>query len=160
MKTLSGWYQGYQNTHRNPVNQTLNWICIPQTVFAIWLGLKCVPVGNNLVNLATVAAIGTLLVYLKLSRPLALGMLIILCGLYFGVLAVEAVAGDYAPWLALAIFAEAWISQLIGRDVAGERPTFADDLRFLLIGPLWLLADIFRWLNWPLQAGGAKSAAV
>jgi uncharacterized membrane protein YGL010W len=157
MKTLSGWYQDYRQSHLNPVNRTLNWICIPQTVFAIWLGLKCVPVGNSAVNLATFAAIGTLLVYFWLSRPLAVGMLVILCGLYFGVLAVESVAGPYAPWLAFAIFAEAWISQLIGRDVAGAQPSLLDDLRFLLIGPLWLLADVYGWFNWPLQS---KSAAV
>lgn len=158
MKSFNGWFQDYQQSHLNPVNRTLNWICLPQTAFAIWLGLKCIPVGSEMFNIATVAAISTWLFYLRLSRPLALGMVVVLCALYAGVLAVEAVSGRYAPWLALAIFAEAWISQLIGRDVEGARPTLVEDLRFLLVGPLWLLADVYRAFDWPLGSTGDKSA--
>ncbi|MEK6805849.1 MAG: Mpo1-like protein [Pseudomonadota bacterium] len=158
MKSFNNWLQDYEQRHRNPVNRTLNWICLPQTAFAIWLGLKCIPLGNDLFNVATVAALGTWLLYFRLSRPLAFGMVMVLCALYAGVIAVEALAGRYAPWLALAIFAEAWISQLIGRDVEGARPTLVEDLRFLLIGPLWLLADVYRGLGWPVQSAGDKSA--
>lgn len=158
MKSFNGWLEDYEQSHRNPINRTLNWICLPQTAFAIWLGLKCVPLGSAMFNAATVAAIGTWLFYLKLSRPLALGMMVVLPALYAGVLLVESVSGRYAPWLALAIFAEAWISQLIGRDVEGARPTLVEDLRFLLVGPLWLLADVYRGLGWSVQSAGDKSA--
>ena len=156
MNDVSDWLQAYQRSHLNPVNRVVNWICVPQSVFAIWLGLKCIPIGNDALNVATVAAVGAWLYYLKLSRPLALGMLAVLAVLYTGVLAVEDISGAYAPWLALAIFAEAWTSQLIGRHVEGERSPLLKDLWFLLIGPLWLLADVYRWLNWPLLSAGNK----
>ncbi len=159
MQSLNGWLQDYERSHRHPVNRTLNWICLPQTAFAIWLGLKCVPLGNEIINVATLAGLGAWLLYLRLSPPLALGMIVVLPALYAGVVAVETISGRYAPWLALAIFVEAWISQLIGRDVEGTRPTLIEDLRFLLVGPLWLLADVYRGLDWPVQRARGKSAA-
>ncbi len=79
--------------------------------------------------------------------------------MYAGVIVVEGIAGKYTPWLAAAIFVEAWVGQFIGHHVEGARPSFYKDLQFLMIGPLWLLADVYRRLDWPLQSGGDKPAA-
>jgi len=32
--------------------------------------------------------------------------------------------------------------------VEGKKPSFLEDLQFLLIGPLWLLHFVYRHLNW------------
>lgn len=156
MKNIQAWLNDYQQSHMNPVNKTLHWICVPQIVFAILLGFKSIPVGNDWINVTTIAALGGWLYYLTLSRPLALGMIPVFVVMYAGVIVVEGIAGKYTPWLAAAIFVEAWVGQFIGHHVEGARPSFYKDLQFLMIGPLWLLADVYRRLDWPLQS---KSAA-
>ena len=49
--------------------------------------------------------------------------------------------------LSLAIFVLAWIGQFIGHKIEGKKPSFLDDLRFLLIGPLFVLSFLYRRLN-------------
>ena len=49
--------------------------------------------------------------------------------------------------LSIAIFVLAWIGQFIGHKIEGKKPSFFDDLRFLLIGPLFVLSFLYRRLN-------------
>jgi uncharacterized membrane protein YGL010W len=49
--------------------------------------------------------------------------------------------------LSIAIFVVAWIGQFIGHKIEGKKPSFFDDLRFLLIGPLFVLGFLYRRLN-------------
>ena len=46
--------------------------------------------------------------------------------------------------LSLAIFITAWIGQFIGHKIEGKKPSFFEDLQFLLIGPAWLLSFIYK----------------
>ena len=48
---------------------------------------------------------------------------------------------------ALVIFVLAWIGQFIGHKIEGKKPSFLEDLHFLLIGPLWLLVFVYRRLG-------------
>jgi uncharacterized membrane protein YGL010W len=43
-----------------------------------------------------------------------------------------------------AVFVLAWIGQFIGHHIEGKKPSFFDDLRFLLIGPLFVLSFFYR----------------
>ena len=38
----------------------------------------------------------------------------------------------------------AWIGQFIGHKIEGKKPSFFEDLQFLLIGPAWLLSFIYK----------------
>jgi uncharacterized membrane protein YGL010W len=49
--------------------------------------------------------------------------------------------------LSILIFVLAWIGQFIGHKIEGKKPSFFDDLRFLLIGPLFVLGVLYRRLN-------------
>ncbi len=49
--------------------------------------------------------------------------------------------------LSLAIFVLAWMGQFIGHKIEGKKPSFFDDLRFLLIGPLFVLGFLYRRLK-------------
>jgi uncharacterized membrane protein YGL010W len=153
MKTLKQWLNEYSESHLNPVNKTLHWICIPPIVFSVFVALKCIPVGNALFNPATVAALLALAYYLRLSWQLAAGLTAIFGVLYWGVLALQEAAGANTIWIAAAIFVLAWIGQFIGHHHEGARPSFFKDLQFLLIGPLWLLADVYRRLAIPMGPG-------
>jgi uncharacterized membrane protein YGL010W len=42
----------------------------------------------------------------------------------------------------LIIFIVAWIGQFYGHHIEGKKPSFAKDLQFLLIGPLWVVKKI------------------
>ena len=57
---------------------------------------------------------------------------------------------DHGPtgWaIALALFVAAWIGQFYGHKVEGKKPSFLDDLQFLMIGPAWLMGFIYRRLG-------------
>ena len=49
--------------------------------------------------------------------------------------------------IALTIFVGAWIGQFIGHKLEGKKPSFFNDLQFLMIGPAWLMGFIYRKLN-------------
>ena len=49
--------------------------------------------------------------------------------------------------LALAVFVLGWIGQFVGHKIEGKKPSFFDDLRYLLIGPLFVLAVLYRRLG-------------
>ena len=51
--------------------------------------------------------------------------------------------------LATAVFVVAWIGQFIGHKIEGKKPSFFEDLKFLLVGPAWLLGFVYRRLGIP-----------
>jgi uncharacterized membrane protein YGL010W len=50
----------------------------------------------------------------------------------------------------IAVFVVAWIAQFVGHSklFEGRKPSFFTDLRYLLIGPAWVLAKLYRKLGW------------
>ncbi|MCA9655225.1 MAG: DUF962 domain-containing protein [Myxococcales bacterium] len=145
MKTADQWFDLYGESHRNPVNKAIHWVCIPLIVVSL-LGLLVsvpLPFGGEWLNLATVLLAFGVGFYSLISLRLAAGMLVTSTGLY---LATQALA--LLPWplwvTSLVIFVLAWIGQLIGHVIEGKKPSFFQDLQFLLIGPLWLLGFVYR----------------
>lgn len=136
MRTIDALLAQYGDSHRNPVNEWVHIVCVPLIVFSV-LGLLWSL--HAVVALAGSAA--ALAYYLKLSRPFALGMLAML-GLMLTVLA--ALPATVVLPLSVALFVLAWIGQFIGHRIEGKKPSFFDDLRFLLIGPLFVLAFAYR----------------
>ena len=51
--------------------------------------------------------------------------------------------------LALGVFVVAWIAQFIGHSkrYEGKKPSFFTDLKYLLIGPAWVLSKLYRKLG-------------
>jgi uncharacterized membrane protein YGL010W len=49
--------------------------------------------------------------------------------------------------VSIAVFVVAWAGQFIGHILEGRKPAFLEDVRSLLIGPAWLLADLYRRLG-------------
>ena len=47
----------------------------------------------------------------------------------------------------LILFVAAWIGQFIGHRIEGKKPSFFKDILFLLVGPLWILAFLYRRLG-------------
>ena len=77
-----------------------------------------------------------------MSFSMFLGMICIGGLLIIGVQYLE----SFTPPLwktSLIIFIVAWIGQFIGHKIDGKKPSFLEDIQFLLIGPLWLLSFIY-----------------
>jgi len=148
----------YGESHQNPTNKTIHWICVPLIFWSVIALVSSIPngllesvfgEGSRLANWAVVAMTLAMIYYISLSIPLSIGMLLIsLACLYL----INLVAGiNIAPvWVvASVIFTLAWIGQFYGHKVEGKKPSFFKDLQFLLIGPAWLMHFIFKRLGIP-----------
>ena len=141
MKGIEEWFEEYGQSHRHPANVAIHKLAVPG-IYLCSLGLLWslpagpLPAG---LNWAAVAAIPVLAFYLQLSFALLVGMVgLTALGLAFCHL-----------WPALFIFVLLWIAQFVGHKIEGKRPSFLADLQFLLIGPAWVLASLYRRLGIP-----------
>jgi len=152
MRSIQSWLDEYGESHRHPVNKKIHWVCVPLIVLSVLGMLWTIPrppffaALNPYLNWATLLVLFSLVYYLMLSVRLAAGLLLVSLAM---ILVLELLAG--LPWSLLwtsvAIFVGAWVGQFIGHKIEGRRPSFFKDLQFLLIGPIWLLADAYKRLG-------------
>ena len=126
----------YAESHRNPVNKTIHWICVPLILFST-LGL----LWWVHPYLATGLMAFSLVWYLRLSVPLALGMLLV--SALVGVL-IWQTPRDLLLWISASVWIAAWLAQFVGHEIEGKKPSFFRDIFFLLVGPLWILSALYR----------------
>jgi uncharacterized membrane protein YGL010W len=153
MRSIDQWLADYSEHHQDHTNKTLHWLGIPTIVFSLigmlyLIPLPCV-VSCRGITVALIVAVLALLYYFSLSRPLAVGMLIVLGAMYAVVSAIVEVLGGRALIVMVALFVVGWIIQFVGHKIEGQKPSFFEDLQFLLIGPVWLLSDVYRRLGIP-----------
>lgn len=151
MRTLTQWLSEYGESHRNPTNERLHFVCVPAIVLSVFGFLSATPAPGLWAEIpgldwATLVAALALIYYACLSWTLAAGVLV-----SFAIMIAIVRVLVYLPWplwaTSLAIFIAAWIGQGIGHGMEGKRPSFFKDIQFLLIGPLWLLAAAYRRLG-------------
>jgi uncharacterized membrane protein YGL010W len=148
-------FDKYAESHQNPSNEIIHWICVPLIVFSL-LGLVwAIPFPhieflgkyNGYLNWASFLIAFSVYYYLKLSPVLSYLMLLLIFGMSMIIVQLEKweASGGPALWLVcLVIFVIAWIGQFIGHKIEGKKPSFLDDVKFLLIGPIWLLHFICK----------------
>ncbi|MGV7209374.1 DUF962 domain-containing protein [Oxalobacteraceae bacterium A2-2] len=138
-RTIDTLLDQYRDSHRHPTNELIHFVCVPLIMFTL-LGLLWAL--HPLATLAFCAA--SLWYYLRLSRPFALGMALMTAVM---LVLLAAVPPQAVLPLSLVIFVLAWIGQFIGHKIEGKKPSFFDDLRFLLVGPLFVLSFLYRRLK-------------
>jgi uncharacterized membrane protein YGL010W len=154
MRGVQDWFDEYGESHRNAVNKAVHWVCVPAIMFAVLGLLWAIPVPESwratspYLNVATIVVVAAVAYYVALSKPLALGMAAVAAAM-LAMLAWLEQAGLSVWQIAAAIFVVAWIGQFIGHMIEGARPSFFKDVQFLLIGPIWLLAALYRALRVP-----------
>ncbi|MDQ2070805.1 Mpo1 family 2-hydroxy fatty acid dioxygenase [Natronospira bacteriovora] len=151
-RSTEEWLDAYGESHQHPTNKRIHWVCVPLIVLSLVGLLWSLPVPpawvelTPFLNWATMLLLAAVIYYLFLSPPLALGML-----LFAVILSALAWQLDQLPlplWgVSLAVFVLAWVGQFIGHEIEGKKPSFLEDLQFLMIGPLWLLAHLYRRLG-------------
>ena len=143
-------FDKYQESHNNQTNEIIHWICVPLIVFSL-LGLVWqIPFPhldflgkyNGFFNWASILIAFALYYYFTLS-PVLFFLMIWVIGLFsFLIVKIELSVGlgsSTAYLIYATIFVIAWIGQFIGHKIEGKKPSFLDDIKFLLIGPIWLL---------------------
>lgn len=153
MKDIQWLLDKYGESHQNPANKLVHWFCVPAIMFSLVGLLKCIPflvTRDFFLNWAVVLLLGALLYYLRLSIPLFLGFVMIGILLLWGNHKVlTQMDGSYAglALFSIIVFVIAWIGQFIGHKIEGKKPSFLEDIQFLLIGPGWLLHFIYKKLG-------------
>jgi uncharacterized membrane protein YGL010W len=153
MRTAAQWLDDYGDSHRNHANKALHWICVPVIAWCVLGLLWSLPFPSGIrtlhpaANWGSFAVVTALIYYALLSIPLALGAIPLLIAFLWSIDWL----GRSSPmplWsICLFAFVIAWIGQFIGHAIEGKRPSFFKDVQFLMIGPLWLLADVYRRLG-------------
>ncbi|ALW86422.1 hypothetical protein AUC43_15810 [Hymenobacter sedentarius] len=154
MASLSALLSEYGESHQNPTNKLVHWVCVPLIMFSLLGLLWAVPVPAAIqrispwLNWGTLVMVLALAYYVRLSGRLALGMVLVWVAMA-GTLHLVAELAILPLWaVCLIIFALTWVGQFWGHKVEGKKPSFLKDLQFLLIGPLWLLHFVYRRLGW------------
>ena len=151
MKPIQKWLDEYGESHQNPLNKKIHWVCVPAIMFSIIGLFWSIPdhymptlYDNIQLNWAMIITIIILTFYVRLSLMMALGMFVIGVFILFGNLLVENYFVTPLWRISLYIFVIAWIGQFIGHKIEGKKPSFFQDLQFLLIGPAWLLSFVYN----------------
>ena len=150
MSKIDVYLDKYGESHKNFINKLIHWVCVPAIMFSLFGLLYAIPfpVERGLfTNWGAVAIVLAWVYYLRLSIPMFLGFLVIGSLLVWGNDVLYHSMGNDAGRLALislGIFVVAWIGQFIGHKIEGKKPSFLEDIQFLLIGPAWLLHFIYK----------------
>lgn len=152
MKTLPQQLIQYAGYHRDKRNIIIHLFGIPLIVFAIAILLSrptfMLPGLAITVSPVWFIVAAVCLFYLVLDIRFGLVMALLLA------LTVWA-AGWFAAqsttvWLGwgIGLFVVGWVLQFVGHILEGRKPAFVDDIIGLLIGPLFVVAEIAFMLGW------------
>jgi len=155
MKSAQEWLAEYGESHQNETNKLFHWLGIPVIMFSLLGLLSEVPLPflrwSPLTNLSMLFIALALLFYLRLSVALAIWMTLISSAMVCWHLLLRHLG--WAPlWqICLGLFVVGWVGQFVGHKIEGQKPSFLKDIQFLLIGPLWLLAALYRRVGIPYR---------
>jgi uncharacterized membrane protein YGL010W len=157
-RAVDVYFAKYAESHQNSTNELIHFICIPLIVFSllglVWSipfpSLSFLGAYNGVFNWASFLIAFSIYYYLKLSPMLSYLMLFILFGFSYAIIGIEHwhKTGGPALWqVSLIIFLISWVGQFIGHKIEGKKPSFLDDIKFLLIGPIYLLHLVLKKLS-------------
>lgn len=129
MKSVTKWFDEYSESHQNPTNKQIHWLCVPAILFSI-IGI----IAHFSTLLTALLLVLTLVFYARLDLILAVAMAALLVVMAWLIYTLPVGVGFY-----IAIFVIAWIGQFYGHKIEGKKPSFFKDLQFLLIGPVWCM---------------------
>jgi uncharacterized membrane protein YGL010W len=146
MKTLIDQLSQYADYHRDPRNIATHFVGVPLIMWAVVILLArlqwpVVP-GEGLpalpLSLALLAALAASIYYCLLDLRYGMAMALVLA------LAKPIALLPMGAWLGwgLGIFAVGWVIQFVGHHYEGRKPAFLDDVVGLVIGPLFVLAEL------------------
>ena len=147
MRTYTEWMDEYALSHQNPINILIHKICVPLIMLSVIGLLWCIPspaifLRVQGLNWATLFVSGALCFYFLLNRLMFVGMMI--QSVVMLTVTSWMASRGILLWVSLVIFVVSWLFQFWGHKIEGKKPSFADDLAFLLIGPLWVQRALLK----------------
>jgi len=135
MRKVDELFARYAESHQNPTNKSIHWVCVP---LITWSVIALFWAWSPVAAYAFIAL--ALVFYLWLSPVIAIGMLGVTAAFVYPM----TLLGPNVLNVAIAVFVLAWIGQFIGHRIEGKKPSFFEDVKFLLVGPAWLLSFVYR----------------
>jgi uncharacterized membrane protein YGL010W len=154
MKSIDQWLSEYGESHQDPTNKMVHFVCVPVIFFTVVGLFYCIKLPFYLaagypLTIAHIILLFVAIYYCFLSIPLAIGMT-----LYGIICLLLCRAIDTSPYQLLAVsiglFVLAWIAQFWGHKVEGKKPSFLKDLQYLMIGPAWIMSFLFKKIGLPV----------
>ncbi|HEY8048532.1 MAG TPA: Mpo1-like protein [Ramlibacter sp.] len=129
----------YGESHRNPRNSAIHCVAIPLIMVSL-VGLMYAM--HPLVAYAFLLA--SMVYYARLGSPVFLASMAAISLL--GVALVQSL-GSYVLQVSALVFVLAWVAQFVGHRIEGRKPSFFEDLQYLWVGPLFVLAKLYGKLG-------------
>ena len=147
MRTLEQQITQYAAYHRDRRNIATHFVGVPMIVFSVLLAM--VPFAPGGVNIALIALTAAAIYYLYLDRALGTAMLVSLFVAYLVAVYLNARIGHTGIVIGVAavLFVIGWVIQFVGHKYEGVKPAFTDDLVGLIIGPLFVMTEVFFMLE-------------
>ena len=145
---LARYADQYGGAHGRRIHGIAGFAILWSLVALLW----CIPVPGTLARTGIWAALAMFFAWsycYRLSRPLGLGMLAVF--FVFGCLCrlLEMRLGlTTLLWTAMAVWVAGLIALLAGFRIEGRRPGRLTGPAGLLVGPLWVLASLYRRMGW------------
>jgi len=154
MKSIQQWLEEYGESHQNPNNKLIHWICVPTIYFTIIGLLYSIPIQLGeiyglKINIGSIIAVLVFIYYCLLSLKVAFGMLIftLIC-LFLSELIFQTTGGYIGLAITcISLFIISWILQFLGHHIEGKKPSFIKDLQYLMIGPAWVISYFYKKMN-------------
>jgi uncharacterized membrane protein YGL010W len=135
MRRVDALFDRCDASHRHPTNRAIHAVFVPLLAWSLLaLAWSWSPAAAYV--LIGVAVGGCL----TLSFPIAMGMLAVAAVMVYPL----TLLGASTLRVAIAVFVAAGIGLAIGHRIEGRKPSFLEAVRFLLVGPAWLLGRVYR----------------
>jgi uncharacterized membrane protein YGL010W len=135
MRKVDELFERYGESHRHPTNEAIHWICVPLITWSVLAALWAASPAVAYAGIALAVAF-----YAWLSPQIAIGMLALFALMVYPL----TLLGSSTLAVAVGVFVIAWIGQFVGHAIEGRKPSFFEDVKFLLVGPAWLLHFVYR----------------
>jgi len=132
----------YHKSHINRTNQLIHYVCVPLIFWSLTAALWTIKLPY-MMNLAFLCTALLMLYYLIKSYKVFATMVFFTAACLLLNYWIEA-QGWPLLIVAVVVFVAAWVGQFIGHHIEGKKPSFFQDLQFLLIGPAWV---VFKFFN-------------
>ncbi|HXH76842.1 MAG TPA: Mpo1-like protein [Bacteriovoracaceae bacterium] len=147
MRTFDQWMNEYGVSHKNHTNQMIHKVCVPLIMLSVVGLLWAIPSPDafsvvHYLNWATLFVAGVLIFYLTLSFKMFIAMVLQSIFACWICIKLEE-AGILIPFCVIVFFLS-WAAQFYGHKIEGKKPSFLQDLAFLLIGPLWVTRFFYK----------------
>lgn len=162
MKTLEQHLTTYATYHRDRRNIATHFVGIPMIVLAVatLLSRPIALAGGVPLSPAVLVVALSVAFYLMLDVRFGVAMAALLALTLWPAHALA--AGSTGLWLAAGggLFVVGWVIQFVGHIFEGKKPAFVDDLVGLLVGPLFVAAEVAFALGLRLELREAIEARV